>query len=94
MCSLPPKEVKKSPKQNEYEVVCTQRMGEQRSKASTQNLKVKHYFVAYQRATWRILSGSQVPNAKQHLKKIEKDWVGQIQAQCLNDSLVAWLTVE
>lgn len=72
LCPLPPKEVKKSPKQNEYEVVCTQRMGEQRSKASTQNLKVKHYFAAYQRATWRILSGSQMPNAKQHLKKIEK----------------------
>lgn len=75
-------------------VVCTQRLGEQNSKASIQNLKVKHYFAAYQRATWRILSGSQVPDAQQCLKKIEKGCVGQMQAQCLNDSLVAWLMVE
>lgn len=77
-----------------YEVVCTQRMGEQISIASTQNLKVKYYFAIYQRATWRILSGSQVPKVKQCLRKIQKAWVGQIQAQCLNDNLVAWLMVE
>lgn len=74
--------------------MCTQRLGEQRSKASIQNLEAKHCFAAYQGATWRILPGSQVPDAKQCLKKIRKVWVGQMQAQRLNDSPVAWLMGE
>ena len=64
--------MKKSPKPDEYKVVCTQMVGEQRSKASTQNLKTKHYFAAYQRATWRIICGSQAPNATQCLKKTKR----------------------
>lgn len=33
------------------------------------DLKVKRYFAAYPRAMWRVLSGSQVPDAKYCLKK-------------------------
>lgn len=46
--------------------------GWRRSETSAQNLKEEHYFAAHQRATWKILSGSQVPNVKQCVKKTRK----------------------
>lgn len=67
-----PKGSKKESQENSYTIVRAQRMEEQSSKASThQSFKVKH-FAAYQRATWETLSGSQVPNIKQSLKKTIK----------------------